>query len=88
MLIILPVTFSLIYKLIQCSAAQYIYQFESWCLQLPITENEDTHPKNSQNKLDGVCLKTCCLKKNSKVMIILLRTDIFSSYQFCKLEGL
>ena len=71
----LPVNFCLIYKLIQCSAIAFIYQFESWCLELPIADNEDTHPIISQNKLDGICLKTCCVIK-------------ITTLDYCKLGGL
>ena len=51
----------------------HFYQFESWCLQLTIAESEDTHPIISQNRLDGIHLKICCVSK-----IILLVTNIVS----------
>ena len=44
------------YKLSQCFDIAF-YQFRSWCLQLHITEYEDTHPTFFQNRFDSICLK-------------------------------
>ena len=49
------------YQVTQYSAVAfiYMYQFEGWCLQVHIAENEDTLTSISLNVFDFMCLKTC-----------------------------
>ena len=46
------------YQVIQYSAVAFIYRFEGWCLQVHISENEDTLPTISEGIFDFMCLKT------------------------------